>query len=145
MEALWQGCTSLREHRGDGHVAALVAAGLDACEALVTLAASQGVDRGVFVASRGWSSAEWDGARARLERRGLVEGDRLTGPGAVARDALESTTDRLAAAAVAGLDGDAARTLATGLDRVASAVSDRGVIPYPNPIGLPSPSAGVET
>ncbi|MGY9071385.1 MAG: helix-turn-helix domain-containing protein [Acidimicrobiales bacterium] len=30
---LWQNCTSLREHRGDGHVAALTAAGIDGCQA----------------------------------------------------------------------------------------------------------------
>jgi len=33
--ALWQASTLLRESRGDGHVAALIAACLDPCEALV--------------------------------------------------------------------------------------------------------------
>ncbi len=32
---LWQAATTLREHRGDGHSAALLAAGVDGCEALV--------------------------------------------------------------------------------------------------------------
>ncbi|MYV69825.1 hypothetical protein GT043_28550, partial [Streptomyces sp. SID2131] len=36
---LWQAATILREHRGDGHVAALLAAGLDPVEALVSFAA----------------------------------------------------------------------------------------------------------
>ncbi|HEY0399309.1 MAG TPA: hypothetical protein VGF00_13025, partial [Acidimicrobiia bacterium] len=40
---LWHACTLLREHRGDGHVAALTAAGLDGCEAHVTLTAAGNV------------------------------------------------------------------------------------------------------
>ena len=39
VERLWQACTATREHRGDGHIAALVAADLDGCEALVLFAA----------------------------------------------------------------------------------------------------------
>ena len=42
VEALWQSCTSLREHRGDGHVAMLASRGLDGCEALALFAASEG-------------------------------------------------------------------------------------------------------
>jgi len=36
---LWLACTVVREHRGDGHVAALVEAGLDGCEVHVMAAA----------------------------------------------------------------------------------------------------------
>ncbi len=43
--ALWHAATVLREHRGDGHVAALVAAGLDGRQALVTMAATGAVPR----------------------------------------------------------------------------------------------------
>src|SRR4051794_33253275 len=43
LEALWQACTCIREHRGDGHVAALVAGGLDGLEAHVLFAADTGV------------------------------------------------------------------------------------------------------
>ena len=64
VEALWQGCTSLREHRGDGHVVALTAAGLDGCEALVLFSASEDVPATVFRESRGWSGEEWEGAQA---------------------------------------------------------------------------------
>src|SRR5258705_3108311 len=32
VEVLWQLCTSLREHRGDGHVASPTSAGLDGCQ-----------------------------------------------------------------------------------------------------------------
>jgi hypothetical protein len=35
VTVLWQAATVLREHRGDGHVAALVVEGLDGCQAHV--------------------------------------------------------------------------------------------------------------
>ncbi|MGH3223070.1 MAG: SCO6745 family protein, partial [Streptosporangiaceae bacterium] len=35
LARLWQAVTLLREHRGDGHFAALVAAGVDGCESIV--------------------------------------------------------------------------------------------------------------
>ena len=36
---LWHAINVLREHRGDGHISALLAAGLDPCQALVSFAA----------------------------------------------------------------------------------------------------------
>ncbi|MGW4703216.1 SCO6745 family protein, partial [Streptomyces sp. NPDC004285] len=55
---LWQAATILREHRGDGHLAALLAAGLDPAESLVSFAAIGAAPEPVFE-SRGWSAAEW--------------------------------------------------------------------------------------
>ena len=52
VERLWQLCTSLREHRGDGHVAALLTAGLDGCQPHLLLAAEQGVAPEVFLDNR---------------------------------------------------------------------------------------------
>ncbi len=66
VEGLWRGCTDLREHRGDGHVAVLTAAGLDGCEALVLFAASESLPDRLFLDGRGWSEEEWAGACARL-------------------------------------------------------------------------------
>jgi hypothetical protein len=43
VEHLWQLCTTLREHRGDGHVTALAAACIGGCEAHLLLSADQGV------------------------------------------------------------------------------------------------------
>jgi hypothetical protein len=140
VERLWQGCTSLREHRGDGHVAGLVTHGLDGCEALVIFAASEGIPAELFRASRGWSADEWEAARSRLEHRGLLDGDRLSAPGAQLREEVEQTTDRLAAAPFAGLGDDQHLALASGLGRMADAVTGQGVIPFPNPIGLPPPT-----
>jgi hypothetical protein len=71
---------------------------------------------------------------------GLLEGHGLPAAGLAVRDAVESTTDRLGAAAWDRLGSGLVATLAAGLERVASAVTASGVIPFPNPIGLPAPS-----
>jgi hypothetical protein len=59
---LWQAATILREHRGDGHLAALLTAGLDPVEALVSFAAigAASVER---FAGRGWTPQEWTPCR----------------------------------------------------------------------------------
>ncbi|MEV7596322.1 hypothetical protein AB0O91_02925 [Kitasatospora sp. NPDC089797] len=68
---LWHAATVLREHRGDGHVAALVAAGLDGCEASV-LHCATGAVRRVLQPMRGWTDAEWEAAGDRLVDRGWL-------------------------------------------------------------------------
>ncbi|GLZ35359.1 hypothetical protein Lesp02_75460 [Lentzea sp. NBRC 105346] len=57
---LWHACTILRESRGDGHVAALVAAGIGPLQALVLYAAAHGLDPAYMRAARGWTEEEWD-------------------------------------------------------------------------------------
>ncbi len=50
----------LREHRGDGHLAALMAAGLDGLEALVThTATGKGMAPKWIFTTRGWTQEEW--------------------------------------------------------------------------------------
>ncbi|HEU5470078.1 MAG TPA: hypothetical protein VFV67_05445 [Actinophytocola sp.] len=91
---LWQACTLLRESRGDGHVAALVSAGLDPCETLVMFGADRGLDPGYLRLARGWSEAEWADARARLAGRGLLDGaGGLTASGVALRGWVEERTD----------------------------------------------------
>ncbi|MCX5431161.1 hypothetical protein OHU11_26240 [Streptomyces sp. NBC_00257] len=95
--ALWQAATILREHRGDGHVAALVGAGLDPVESLVSFAAV-GAARPEVFASRGWSDAEWRAAGQRLVRRGLLDGGGVaTEAGRALRAEVERRTDEAAA------------------------------------------------
>jgi hypothetical protein len=92
---LWHAQTVLRESRGDGHVAALVSAELDPCETLVLFTAAGRAEAGAMRGWRGWSEPEWADARARLERRGLVDpAGGLTGAGAALRDRVERCTDR---------------------------------------------------
>ena len=56
--ALWHAIGVLLEHRGDGHIAALQAAGLDPYEALVSIAAIGAAPQEIFT-SRGRSEQEW--------------------------------------------------------------------------------------
>src|SRR5204862_3430559 len=71
---LWQAATLLREHRGDGHFAALAAADIDGCEA-VALRCLMDMKRENLQPVRGWTDKAWDDALARLAARGWVDGD----------------------------------------------------------------------
>ncbi|MEV0786856.1 hypothetical protein AB0I52_28640 [Streptomyces sp. NPDC050423] len=95
--AYWHAATLLREHRGDAHLAALLAAGLDPVEALVShTATGKGMPPRWIRATRGWHRGDWEDASARLRDRGLLtaEGE-LTEAGALLRTGLEEDTDRM--------------------------------------------------
>ena len=97
---LWHGLSLLREHRGDGHIAALVAAGLSGLEAQIThVATGKGFVPEFARISRGWSTDQWDAATAGLITRGLMdEGGALTPDGQALRERVEAETDAMAAA-----------------------------------------------
>lgn len=116
--SLWHSLTLLREHRGDGHVAALQAAGLSGIEALITHTATGAGFTAKFARTRrGWSQEQWDDATSDLRDRGLLAGDgTLTELGTEIREVAEDVTDDLAFAPWAEL-GDA------GLDRLAELVT----------------------
>ena len=139
---LWQLATTLREHRGDGHVALLTGACLDGCEVHVLIAACEGTDPELFLLSRGWSRAEWDGARARLAARGLVTDDgSATAAGQARRGEIERHTDELALVPYAGLGAGDVERLVGVLGPAAGRIAAAGEITYPNPMGLPRPAA----
>jgi hypothetical protein len=97
LTRLWQAATLLREHRGDGHFAALAAAGLDGCEALV-LRCAKDMPRDLMQPVRGWTDEQWGAAAARLTERGWIgEDGTMTAAGRVAHDAVEAATDQAAA------------------------------------------------
>ena len=138
VAALWQLCTTLREHRGDGHVAALAANGLDGLEAHVLISLERGSDPADLQRTRGWKSDDWAAAGVRLQRRGLIDAAGvLRDAGRLLRSTVETTTDELAAAPWAG-DDDAVAVVLAALTPVARAVATSGVIRFPNPIGLPA-------
>ena len=97
--AMWHGATLLREHRGDGHIAALVAEGIGGLEALIThTATGRGFTEAGAKATRGWRDEEWTACRGRLAERGLIDDDGLTDEGKALRTRLESATDAMSAA-----------------------------------------------
>ncbi|MFE1382178.1 hypothetical protein ACFW6S_24890 [Streptomyces sp. NPDC058740] len=111
---LWHATTLLREHRGDGHLTALLAAGLDPVEALVShTATGRGMAPRWLLRTRGWQRADWDAAVERLRGRGLLDAEgELTSAGTALREGLEEETDRLDAAPydLLGADGVARLT-----------------------------------
>lgn len=137
-EALWQGCTTLREHRGDGHVAALVAEGLSGLDAHVLLAATDDVPVEVLTDSRGWSIDDWDGALDVLVSRGLFDDERrITDAGRSLRTHVELRTDQASWYSIERTIPDP-EGLARRLEPLADAVAGSGIIPFPNPMGLPA-------
>jgi hypothetical protein len=138
LPALWHAATLLREHRGDGHVAALTAAGLDGCEAHVSLAALGGIPRPVLQENRRWSDEDWDAATSRLMERGWLNPDgTVTAAGRAGRAALEATTDALAAAPWEALGSDPTERLYDLLVPLARGIVRGGGVPMPNPVGVP--------
>jgi hypothetical protein len=111
---LWHAITMLREYRGDGHIAALLLAGLDPCEALITHGgADAAVGLGVLKTSRSWPDDEWESANRRLRARGLLDGDQPSPAGVALRKQVEAKTDEAAAPAWAALDEEEATRLRT--------------------------------
>jgi hypothetical protein len=96
---LWHAISRLREYRGDGHIAALVGAGLGAVDALVIHAGTGEVPRAALQQSRAWDDASWEAGVARMHARGWVDPDgSLTASGREHRAGVEDLTDRLALA-----------------------------------------------
>ena len=97
---LWHAATLLREYRGDGHLAALLRAGLSGIEAIITHTAT---GRGFTTESakkiRGWSDEQWNAATQDLVARGLMDVDGLTAAGVAVRQGVEADTDRMDTAA----------------------------------------------
>ncbi len=136
---LWQAATVLREHRGDGHFAALAAADIDGCEAVV-LRCCLDLRREDLQPVRGWTDEAWDDALSRLAVRGWVGADgALTSAGREAHAAVENATDRAAARPWARLGPETTAELVTVLTPLAQTCAS--VLPYPSPIGVPAPSA----
>lgn len=136
--ALWHATTWLREHRGDGHVSALVTEHIDGCEANVLTAASGASTMELQRTSRQWPDDEWEAAVERLRGRGWIEDDTtLTPDGTTAKQRVEDRTDELAAPPLAALDDAERHRLLALLTELSRAVLDAGDIRFPNPIGLP--------
>ena len=136
VAALWQCCTTLREHRGDGHVAALVADGLSGLEAHLLA----GMPLALLETARGWTVDEVQAATSGLIDRGLLDGDGALSPeGRALKDDIERRTDEAAIQPWRHGLTDAGFDLIPSLLRpICDAVLATGLLPFPNPIGLPA-------
>jgi hypothetical protein len=133
---LWHAQTILREQRGDGHVAALVGADLDPCEALVVFAAAQGMDAETLRERRGWTPDEWAAARDRLARRGLVGESELTPDGWALHSDVEARTDALADRAWQALGDARCERLVELVGPLVSRIIAAGDFMEGNPMGM---------
>ena len=139
-QALWHAATLLREYRGDGHVAALLAEGLDGCEAHVSLVGTGAVPREAIQPHRGWSDEEWEAAAARLRERGWLDAHGvLTERGAAVRASVEQRTNRLAEPAWRQLGSAGCARLHALVWPLSDAIVSSGGLPVPNPLGLSWP------
>lgn len=133
---LWQAATTLRESRGDGHVAVLVAAALDPVETLVLFSVDQGLDPAYMRAARGWSEQEWEQAGQRLADRGLLEDGVITQAGLDLRTDIERRTDEAAEAPWQALGQAKTDRLAELLTPMARALGEQNGAMRQNPMSL---------
>jgi hypothetical protein len=111
---LWHAQTLLREYRGDGHVAALLTAGLSGIEALVTHAATGAIPAESLRTTRAWSAHSWNEAIEGLRRKDWLTAapePTLTEAGRLARERVEETTDKLGLLPYAALGAEGCREL----------------------------------
>jgi hypothetical protein len=124
----------LREFRGDSHIAAWVAAGLDATEIGLLTEPYWGMPPRSYIRTRGWSDAQLDAADERLAASGHLEGGALTDAGRALREGIELATDAQMAPALTAL-GDDFDELAALLEPWATAVMDAAGYP-PSPLAI---------
>jgi hypothetical protein len=120
---LWHAATLLREHRGDGHNAALVAHGIGGTEAHVLMSLSLGMRAEEFGRTQHLPETQLASVVDGLRRRGLVDAaGSFTAAGRAIRERIEALTDELAAPAYDALTPDELDELVAGLEPIAAAV-----------------------
>jgi hypothetical protein len=96
---LFHAASLLREHRGDGHICALMAEGIGGLEAHVLLALDLGIPAPAFGRIHHLPSALLTDLIDRMRARGLVADEATFAPaGRQAKDRVEALTDELALA-----------------------------------------------
>ena len=137
VEALWQATTTLREHRGDGHVAVLVNRDVPPVQAHLLKTASGESEPEMLRKARKWSTDSWERAGDELHGRGWLDTDGcLSASGDAERAEIELHTDRLAQAPWAALGEQNTQRLAALLEPLAEAIVQSGALPPRNPVGL---------
>src|SRR5215813_12179727 len=124
---LWHAATLLREHRGDGHIAALVAAGIGGTEAHVLHALSENMPAEKFGRVHHLPADRLarvvDGMRA----RGLIDASGwLSDAGRRTKERIESLTDALAAPAYATLEPSELDQLIADLEPISARLDAAG-------------------
>lgn len=116
---LWRAAELVREHRGDGHLAVLVGADLDAVEANVFTERWLGFGLGEYSGTRGFGPEALAAAVRNLNERGWMDGDDITDEGRAARGAIEAATDRSQASLIAAC-GSALDAIVAGAEVISA-------------------------
>jgi hypothetical protein len=124
---LWHAATLLREHRGAGHVVALVAEGIGGTEAHVLHALSEGTPAERFGRVHHLPAAQLAAVVDGMRARGLVdEAGWLTGAGREAKARVEALTDELAAVVCDGVRPGELEQLFADLEPITAALDAAG-------------------
>lgn len=94
VAVLWRSAEMIREHRGDSHIAACVAEGLDPIAMSVLTELWVGYGLGEYSGSRGWAPEAIEATAGSLQDQDLLDGDQLSPRGQELRDHIENATDR---------------------------------------------------
>jgi hypothetical protein len=121
VACLFHAASLLREHRGDGHIAALMAEGIGGLEAHVLLAIDMGVPGTAFGRIHHLPSAQLTDLIEGLKARGLIEDEATFTPaGRQAKERVEQLTDDMALAPYESLEPDELDELIAGLEPLAA-------------------------
>lgn len=137
LARLWHATTLLREHRGDGHVAILVAEGVSGRECNVLHAAAGGVSEDMIKRSRDYDDDRWALHQSALRRRGLLDDNgTLTESGRELKQHIEERTDAVALSVLNPLTDDEIESLFGALTPITRKVVAAGDIPAVTPMAL---------
>lgn len=127
LARLWHAATLLREHRGDGHVAALLTSGIGGTEAHVLHALSEGTPAEKFGRVHHLPAARLTAVADGMRHRGLVDASGwLTDEGRATKERVEALTDDLAAAPYDALEPAELDQLIADLQPIAAALDAVG-------------------
>lgn len=137
VEDLWRAATLLREHRGDGHVAAYVTEGLTGIQANLLQVGVGRIPAETLRSARAWEPDEWQSEIHNLARWELLdESGQATMLGQDTLLRVEAATDRAAWGAFARKDPVDLDRLERVLGPLIDAIQRSGEVPFPNPMGL---------
>lgn len=103
----WRAADLVREHRGDSHTCAWVAAGIAPVEVTLMTELWWRMPLNSYVRTRGWNDEAVSAGIASLEAKGYIKDGAFTPEGEAVRGAIESATDEGERLIVEALGGDA--------------------------------------
>jgi hypothetical protein len=137
LQRLWQATTTLREHRGDGHIAVLVSSGIDPIRAQLLKTAAGESDEKALRDGRKWNAELWEATKDEMRDEGWIDDHgALTAAGEEVHAELERLTDAAALSPWIALGQERTERLAGLLVPLTAAVRDAGVVPAANPVGV---------